>query len=101
MSDRVRLVGLRRAADLADARMAASLGVPEGDPVEEQADLTEVFLPALSDLPLEPAGVLAYSVWVAQHSAGLVADGADCEAVMVALVARTVLVTQLAMRELK
>lgn len=87
---------LARAAQRADARMAAALNRPEGEPISERREAA-VMLPTFSGLPISGMEALEYAAWVAPHSAGMVAQGADLEEVIAAVVVRTVLTTQLAL----
>jgi hypothetical protein len=92
------MIRLDRAANLADARMSAAIGKPAGIPIAEQREAGDL-IPALSGLPLDAKEVLGYAKWVTDHSAGLVDDGLDLREVMLALVVRTILTTELALQD--
>lgn len=89
---------LAEAAQLADNRMSAALHRPEGAPIVERRRMEEL-LPAFSGLPISGREAFEYAAWVAPHSAGVIAFGADVEEVMLALVSRTILTTQLALAD--
>lgn len=90
--------GLRKAADLADERIRAAVGAASGAGVAEQRDMWDL-LPCFTDLPIEASEALAYSAWVAPDSARFIREGSDPEEIIIALVARTVLATVLALQE--
>lgn len=85
------------AAEVADDRIRAALVHGPG-PVMQRAEASHL-LSCFSDLHISGKEAIAYAAWCAPHSASLIRGGLDVEEVLLALVARTVLTTQLALKD--